>query len=41
MTDGILPSKNENYGSGLRATDWISKSWPTPLAVTIRKPETD
>jgi len=41
MTGGILPSKNENYGSGLRATDWISKSLPTPLVVAVGKPGTD
>ena len=41
MTGGILPSKNENYGSGLRATDWISKSLPIPLASAVGKPGTD
>ena len=29
--------KNENYGSGLRSTDLTRKSWPTPLAVAVRK----
>ena len=29
--------KNENYGSGVRSTDLPSKSWPTPLAVAVRK----
>ena len=29
--------KNGNYGSGLRSPDLTSKSWPTPLAVAVRK----
>ena len=33
--------KNGNYGSGLRSADLTRKSWPTPLAVTVRKPGTD
>ena len=37
----IYRQKNENYGSGLRSTDWTSKSLPTPLAVAGRKPGKD